>query len=147
VAVSAHDEPNLVPLLDLVLQLVMFFMVCTNFVMEQVDQTILLPVAQSARPMAEAKGNVVFLNVDPAGRVLAVGRPRPLDGEAEVDAYLRAVAEDAKRRGGDAGPADTLVILRAHRDAEYATVYRLLRKCQEVGLKRLQLRAYLGRAE
>ena len=62
---NAHDEPNLVPLLDLVLQLVMFFMMCANFVMEQVDQTIMLPVAQSAKPMTDAKNrDVVFLNIN-----------------------------------------------------------------------------------
>ena len=33
------------PLLDLVLQLVMFFMLCANFVMEQVNDTIKLPKA------------------------------------------------------------------------------------------------------
>ena len=36
---SDKCEPNLVPLLDMVLQLVMFFMVCANFVMEQVNES------------------------------------------------------------------------------------------------------------
>src|SRR4029079_343313 len=43
---SSDAEPNLVPLLDLVLQLVMFFMMCANFVMEENDQTIKLPHSQ-----------------------------------------------------------------------------------------------------
>jgi len=131
-AVNAHEEPNLVPLLDLVLQLVMFFMMCANFVMEQVDHTILLPVAQSARPMTEDRGGLVFLNVNAAGEVLVVGRPRPLAADADMASYLREVAGDR---------ADSLVIIRAHRDAEYAGVYRVLRHCQEAGLGKLQLRA------
>lgn len=131
-AVNAHEEPNLVPLLDLVLQLVMFFMMCANFVMEQVDQTILLPVAQSARPMTEGKGDVLFLNINAAGELLIVGRPLHLATDAQIAGYLREVAADRR---------ETLVIIRAHRDAEYASVYRILRQCQEAGLNKLQLRA------
>ncbi len=33
-------DPNLVPLLDLVFQLIMFFMICVNFVSEQVNSDI-----------------------------------------------------------------------------------------------------------
>ena len=57
-------EPNLVPLLDLVFQLIMFFMVCVNFVSQQVNEDIKLPVAQSARPMDKTEVDVLFLNLD-----------------------------------------------------------------------------------
>ena len=42
---SDKCEPNLTPLLDMVLQLVMFFMLCANFVMEQVNESVKLPLA------------------------------------------------------------------------------------------------------
>ena len=42
-------EPNLTPLLDLVLQLVMFFMLCANFVVEQTSDKIKLPEAEAAK--------------------------------------------------------------------------------------------------
>src|SRR5205809_7959917 len=93
--VSDDGQPNLVPLLDLVLQLVMFFMMCANFVMEQVDQTILLPVAQQAKPMAETGPDVVFLNVTQDGALLVTGRARPLTTDAEVQVFLQTVHDDA----------------------------------------------------
>lgn len=150
------SEATLVPLLDLVLQLVMFFMMCANFVMEQVDQTIMLPVAQSAKPMSETGSDIVFLNIDQQGQLLLVGRPEPLTNETEIATYLQGVAEDGKRRaaehlrrtGGDPSQAraDTLIIIRAHREADYAAVYQLMRRCQDYGLRKLQLRATIGGA-
>src|SRR5947209_19097482 len=58
-------EPNLTPLLDVVLQLLMFFMMCVNFVTEQVSGDIKLPVSQSARPMDKTETDVLFINVKP----------------------------------------------------------------------------------
>jgi biopolymer transport protein ExbD len=151
---NAHEEPNLVPLLDLVLQLVMFFMMCTTFRMEEVEQSIRLPTAQSAKPMIEAKSDdILFLNVNSSGQILSVGQPRPLTGDEEVAKFLQAAYADAKRRaadkahrlGGNANQSDAelLVIIRADRDAEYEAVYRVMRKCQEAGLRKMQLRAQI----
>lgn len=153
---GAHDEPDLVPLLDLVLQLVMFFMMCANFVMEQVDQTIKLPVARAAKPMTDAKNrDAVFLNVNRDGELLVVGRSKPLATDEEITAYLQSVYDDGKRaaeeRAGRAGvdpaqaPVETLVIVRAHEEADYAAIYRVLRKSSDVGLRKVQLRANLDR--
>lgn len=148
---GSDAEPNLVPLLDLVLQLVMFFMICANFVMEQVDQTVFLPFAQKAVPLTETGSDIVFLNINTEGHLQVIGRPLPLKTDAEIHVYLQQVHDDAKRleaaklkrKGMDPAlaKADTLVIVRAHRDAEFASVYRVMRKCQEVGLARIQLRA------
>ncbi len=154
---NAHDEPNLVPLLDLVLQLVMFFMMCMTFRMDEVDQSIRLPVAQSAKPMVEATSDdILFLNVNEAGQVLAVGQPKPLTTDEEVAKFLHSAHDDAKRRavekarraGGDPNTAlaELLVIIRADRDAEYEAVYRVMRKCQDAGLRRMQLRAKMTTA-
>ena len=41
-------EPNLTPLLDLVLQLIFFFMLCANFVQEDLNEDIQLPTASQA---------------------------------------------------------------------------------------------------
>ncbi|MFN6050729.1 MAG: ExbD/TolR family protein, partial [Planctomycetia bacterium] len=40
---GGNMEPNLTPLLDVVLQLLMFFMMCVNFVTNQVSEDIILP--------------------------------------------------------------------------------------------------------
>src|SRR5215468_5358128 len=89
-------EPNLVPLLDLVFQLIMFFMVCVNFVSQQVNEDIKLPVAQSARPMDKTEVDVLFLNVDQSGKLIVPGREQPLTTLPQMRVYLRQVYEDAK---------------------------------------------------
>src|SRR5262245_55734238 len=96
-------EPNLVPLLDLVLQLVMFFMMCANFVMEENDQSIKLPHSQQAKPLADTGPDVVHLGVTRDGHVTVVGRPHPLITDDELFVFLKKDVYDrafqyAKRR-------------------------------------------------
>jgi len=58
-------EPNLVPLLDLVLQLVMFFMVCVNFVSEQINANVQLPASTSAKEMmAKTVTDLLVINIE-----------------------------------------------------------------------------------
>jgi len=143
---SENVEPNLVPLLDLVFQLVMFFMICANFKDKELNtQDVRLPDAQSARPIEKAEMDVLFLNIDREGKLVVVGREQPLRTLLEVEYYLRQQFKDAeefaKAKGGQAGDVKTSVIIRAHRDADYAQVYNVLRLCKTVGFRKLQLRA------
>src|SRR5271165_442884 len=55
-------EADLTPLLDLVLQLLMFFIINVNFVTEQVTPDIKLPTSESARPIDKADLAALFLN-------------------------------------------------------------------------------------
>src|SRR5947208_5637956 len=56
---------NLTPLLDVVMQLVMFFMMCVNFVTDQVNQNVLLPRSASAQEiMAKTDIDVLVINVE-----------------------------------------------------------------------------------
>lgn len=58
-------EINLTPLLDVVLQLIMFFMMCVNFVMDQVDPNVLLPSSVSARELPpKTDVQVVVVNME-----------------------------------------------------------------------------------
>ena len=51
---SDEIDVNLTPLLDLVLQLIMFFIITVNFVrVDQFDESVSLPVAQSAVPLKQ----------------------------------------------------------------------------------------------
>jgi len=139
-------EPNLVPLLDLVLQLIMFFMMCANFVMEENDQTIKLPLSQMAKPLPEIGSDVLHLSIDDDGAVRVVGR-KAMTQEGELTGFLREVADASKRTTNEVnapGEATTLVIIRASRDCSFYKIYSVMRRCQEAGLRHLQLRAERG---
>jgi biopolymer transport protein ExbD len=142
---NSKADPNLTPLLDLVLQLLMFFMMCVNFVTRQVSKDIVLPVAQSARPMDKSFTEVLFLNMDEKGQLIRLGQPKPLTTPGEIRYYLSQEYADAKRtaeaKGDKSGKVKTVVIIRAHQNVNYAQIYNLLRTCKEVGYNKLQLRA------
>lgn len=136
-------EPNLTPLLDVVLQLLMFFMITVNFVSEQVNENIKLPTAQSARPMKKTIVDVLYLNLNSEGLLEVPGKERPL-GMGEWGSYLKQAFEDAARldrdRGGS-GTVRTTVVIRGDRDNDYKQVYNLMQACKRVGYRNLQLRA------
>src|SRR5262245_45381774 len=61
----SQAEPNLTPLLDIVLQLLMFFIMCVNFVNQQVNEEIRLPRSASVKPMDKADADVLYINYKP----------------------------------------------------------------------------------
>src|SRR5947209_15048604 len=95
-AVGDRLEINLTPLLDLVLQLIMFFMLTVNFVRgDQANERVDLPVVQSAMPIKSSGDNLVYLNIGKDGERLAGGAP--LKSAAELRAYLNRRKEDLDR--------------------------------------------------
>ena len=133
-------EPNLVPLLDLVLQMLMFFIITVNFVSNQVNESIKLPVAQTAQPMKKDITDVLYLNVNDKGQIEVVGREQPLSDFGQIKNYLRTEYRNREILSGP-GKVNTSVIIRADRNAEYRLVYQILRQCKEQGFRKMQLRA------
>lgn len=148
---SDKCEPNLIPLLDLVLQLVMFFMVCANFVMEQVNEAIKLPEAVVAKPIDKKDEYIIFLNVDEQGKVILSGLDaqgdtpdaNTLTNPAQVKTYMdRRYKEDMRRKPkeGEAKPTPSLLIVRADKKCEFEKVYAVMKACRTAGYERAQLR-------
>src|SRR5262245_16221470 len=59
---AAVCDPNLTPLLDLVLQLLLFFIICVNFVTEQVSGDIVVPYSTSAKPIVKSDQKAIYIN-------------------------------------------------------------------------------------
>ena len=134
-------EPDLTAMLDLVMQLLMYFIMCANFIDQENTAEVALPIAQEAKPISKDDGDVLFLNIDREGRVLILGEP-PKDLDA-TRLWLDNRALDAKSKSGD-GPIRTAIVVRAHRDASYDSVYRLMQACKDKGFKRFKLRAMIA---
>ncbi len=134
-------EPDLTAMLDLVMQLLLYFIMCANFIDQENTADVELPVAQMAKPIAADDADVLFLNVDRDGRVLILGEP-PKD-LAATRLWLDNRALDAKGKSGD-GPIRTAIVVRAHKDASYDSVYRLMQACKEKGFRRFKLRAMIA---
>jgi biopolymer transport protein ExbD len=143
--VSGGDqcEPNLIPLLDLVLQLVMFFIMVANFAAQQVSGDVMLPLASSARPPDPNEStDVLYLNLNNEGKLIVPGR-EPMSSLAETKYYLISEYQTAKRGAESRGDKEvkTVVIIRAHKDAVFKPVFEILRECKSAGFRKWQLRA------
>jgi biopolymer transport protein ExbD len=139
-------EPNLTPLLDMVLQLVMFFMMVANFTMEEVNADIKLPVALSAHAMDKSDmEDVLYLNINQDGHMVVGGRPKPLVTAADIDDFLnekkREFIDKAKAKGDTSGKLNALIIIRGHKYADYKDVYKVMQQCKKNGFNRWQVRA------
>jgi len=68
-------EPNLTPILDMVFQLITFFMLVINFKTAEMDLSLKLPVVGSARPVETfGRRGLLVLNIDNAGNLKIYGR-------------------------------------------------------------------------
>jgi biopolymer transport protein ExbD len=78
-ASSTSDmEVNLTPLLDLVLQLIMFFLACVNFAADQASGSVQLPVsisAQEIQPKTEEDYILINIELVRKDRLAANGEP------------------------------------------------------------------------
>ncbi len=141
-------EPNLTPMLDMVLQLVMFFMLCANFVMEQVNESIKLPSAIAAKPLDRKDERLLFLNVNDKGHVLL----SKLDAEdslsLENKLQVKSFMERRMRRDKESSPPGkevlSTVILRADRQTKFEKINDVMEACRMAGYKQVRLRAQVA---
>jgi biopolymer transport protein ExbD len=136
-------EPNLTPLLDMVLQLIMFFMICVSLVGRESDFELRLPVMQHACPTDPASDRLV-LNVDRAGTLHISGRrgtPPWQHGPFETDSDILSLLNGWAKAKEQAGTRATgLVVIRADARADYWKVHHLMTLCKKAGLNRFELR-------
>jgi biopolymer transport protein ExbD len=151
-------DPNLTPLLDVVFQLITFFMLLINFSSDNFDQRVRLPVAGTARPIDDADKiaedrlvlNVVRLeqngttrfyvlfngeNLSIADAVTMIKRQGDL-----VKLNLKAVG----RKPGENGALPTTIVLRADRDTPFTMIYSVVTACQANGFFKFVLKAMSG---
>jgi biopolymer transport protein TolR len=134
-------EPNLTPLLDMVLQLVMFFMLVANFVMDDFSDKIRLPVASQAKPLTAKDTNFMYLNVDKTGRVL-VPLGEPLLTPDQIRFYMRQAARNHVL-GEAKALEEVTVIIRADKDARVQHILKTMQAVKEAKFRKVQLRAQI----
>jgi biopolymer transport protein ExbD len=144
-------EPNLTPLLDVVFQLITFFMLMVNFSSDNYDRRITLPVAGSARPVEDDRQvseDRLVLNVDKDGHLLMGGEVQPLHKAVQtikrqadlIRLNLKAAGQKADASGG----LPTTIVLRADREATFSSVLGLIKACQSNGFRKFALKAMNG---
>jgi len=135
----ARLELNLTPLLDVVLQLVTFFMMLVHFGtrIEAAEQEVRLPVAPAALPGERPEQDRIVVSIGPTGALLVGGEQ--LEGE-EADRWWAAqAAPRIAALGSSAEELATLVIVRADREAPYGAVRSTLASAQAAGFASFSL--------
>ena len=129
-------EIDLTPMIDVVFQLLTFFMLTLNFSQAVQDERIQLPVSQLAKPAEGATADPITLQVMRDGLVIYSGEPVSV---RDMGGYL----ENEKRVLVSAGkePSAATVIIRADGRAKTGEVQELVKVCQEKGFDKFVFRA------
>ncbi len=128
---SMRAEPNLTPILDMVFQLITFFMLVINFRATDFNKEVELPVVGSAAPADEdLQGQMLVLNVTTDGTVIARGKPQ-LSLKNFLVNEMRGFEIMAKGDGGD--PPEVTVVVRADRDLTFRVLNGVMDTCKSVG--------------
>jgi biopolymer transport protein ExbD len=146
-------EPNLTPVLDMVFQLITFFMLVINFKSAELDLTLNLPVIGSAQPVADHGSDTKLLilnvkDVDGRASINLYGRLIP---QAEIKRYLAGEAQASMmaakppltRADIDSGRGELsdTVVIRADDRTPFGEVYSVVAVCQDEGFRRFALKA------
>jgi biopolymer transport protein ExbD len=138
-------SPNLTPLLDVVLQLITFFMMLVHFGtrLEGATKAVRLPVAPAALPGSDLTFDRLSVLLDARGRLQAGGQWLGEEAAATWWAQQARARKAGLEALGDRGAASdelpTVVIVRADRSASYGAVRRTLATAQEQGFAHFSL--------
>ena len=114
---------DLTPMIDMVFNLLIFFMVVSQFAAEERALKVDLPVGSLAMPLT-VRPKEIFINIDQAGRYYI--NYRRLE-ERELARFLRQAAID--------NPTNQPVIIRADKRCPWEFVATSMRLCNEAGIR------------
>ncbi len=141
---SDAAEPNLTPILDMVFQLITFFMLVTNFKAAEMDLSLHLPVVGSAKPVkSDTEEQLLVLNIDTKGGVRYCNSAKP-DLKAFIKQTARGAMAQANLHGHDLKDKDDLpaiVVIRADRETPFKHLNNVIEICQDNGYRNFAFKA------
>lgn len=129
-------EGDLTPMIDMVFQLIAFFMVLINFAQTESNDRVTLPSSKLVKPPEAPLEFPIVLHVTRDGAIV-------LGGDDYTVETLRTglQRELAVIRAEGKSVADANVIIRAHRDTAAGDVQEVIRVAQDQKLVNFALRA------
>ena len=139
----AEGEADLTPILDMVFQLITFFMLVMNFKAAALDLTLKLPVVGSAMPVnTDGKEELLILNLSPTGDLTVYGQKVELERYIAVEADVSRMAAKGKGveiKAGDELP--TTIVIRSDESSRFKDLYKVIKSCQDHGYRKFALKA------
>ena len=147
---SSAPDVDMTPMIDIVFQLIAFFMVITNFEQQQADERVTLPKDQLAKPPEVKRENAFTINLgfdkDKDGNIINPDQPLIFFGDEQftVDGCAARLMEERQfyeTVGTDV--AEVTVEIRADGNVNAGLVQQLIQLCQEegIGFSRFALKA------
>ena len=118
---------NMTPMIDVVFQLLIFFLVATRFAEEERELDVQLPIASEARPLT-ARPKETLVNIDVDGRYFVGPRQVNL---AELDGILASVAASS--------PGRKTVLIRADKRSPVNSTVQVINLCHKHGIREYPL--------
>ena len=140
-------DPNLTPMLDVVFQLMTFFLMVMNFSQDDYDVRVRLPVAGSARPVELPKEGEdrLVLNIDRDGHLLLAGQSYDTERAIkEIRTQSQLIRLNAKIAGKEIKAGESLpttLVIRGDKATPFGQLYRIITACQGFGFKTFALKA------
>ena len=145
--VEAEAAADMTPMIDMVFQLLVFFVILINFSDADNNQRVVLPKSDLAIPPEMPLQDQVTLQIapkatDPSVSVILVG-PSEVRSAKDLAPHLKAeIAELRLKKGGQNKTVkDITVIIRAHQNTKTGLVQEIIQECQKNGYEKFALRA------
>ena len=127
-------EGDLTPMIDMVFQLIAFFMVLINFAQTETNDRVKLPSSQLVRPPEVPLEFPIILHVAQDGEIILGGDDYTAEtlrvGLQKEIAVIKAEGKTVE---------DANVVIRAHKDTSAGDVQEVIRVAQEQQLERIIL--------
>ena len=128
-------EGDMTPMIDMVFQLIAFFMVLINFSESEANERVVLPNSQLVKPPEAPLEFPIVLHIAQDGEIILGGDTYTADTlKVGLNRELAVITAEKKQ------PADANVIIRAHKDAAAGDVQEVIRVSQEQQLVNFALR-------
>ncbi len=134
---GAEVEPDMTPMIDIVFQLLAFFMFTINFTNTEQDQRVTLPASELAKPPEAPYDHPLTIHLTDRGEFIYAGNAlRSLD---ELRSALLREKQIIERYALEK-LSDVTIVVRADEDASTGLVQEVIQLCQELGFERFALR-------
>ncbi len=127
-------EMNMTPMIDVVFQLLIFFLVVSEIAGADRVEDLVLPVASEARP-EDVRPDRLVITVDSHNRIWIAGRPRSMQ---EVESYLK---RERRAHGAGKQRAGQPVLVQADKHAKWQYVQDVVEKAGELEFWKLSFSA------
>lgn len=129
-------EADLTPMIDMVFQLIAFFMVLINFAQTEANDNVQLPSSVLVKPPEAPLDFPIVVHVGADGRIFVGGDT--YTAETLGIRFRSELAVLSARPNLDV--ADATVVIRAHRDCAVGEVQEVIRVAQDLKLVNFALR-------